>query len=73
LRHNPKFWGLAASRRGGIKPDSFVQFLWVELAQLKAEFCDRWLRYDRGLLAADDGNCLDAGENVGNDKALFPE
>jgi len=43
LRHNPKFWGLAASRRGGIKPDSFVQFLWVELAQLKAEFCDRWL------------------------------
>ena len=56
-----------------IKPDGTVQFLRVELAQLEAEFCDRWLRYDRGLLAADDGNCLDAGENVGNDKALSSE
>jgi len=26
-----------------IKPDSLVQFLRVELAQLEAEFCDRWL------------------------------
>ena len=50
-----------------------MQLLRVELAKLEAEFCDRWLRYDQGLLAADDGNCLDAGENVGNDKTLFPE
>ena len=45
--------------------------LWVGQSALQS--CDRWLRYDQGLLAADDGNCLDAGENVGNDKTLFPE